>query len=155
MDYVRFAWDRTLETGIPIIDNQHKRWIAAVNALFETHQRGKGIKEIERTMAFLVEYTLKHFDDEEEIQEKYGYPNHLEHKHIHNKFKGEAQHLAAVLHRDGPTDELITHTCVTIGRWVINHIKRVDSKMAAYIRDKEQQLSQPKRGWVRIYDGKN
>ena len=155
MDYVRFAWDRAFETRIATIDNQHKQWIAAVNALFETHQRGKGVKEIERTMAFLVEYTHKHFNDEEEIQEKYGYPHRFEHKQIHDRFKGEAQHLASVLHRDGPKDELITHTCVTIGRWVINHIKSSDSKMATYIRNKEQQRSQPKRGWTRLYDGKN
>ena len=155
MDYVRFAWDRALETGLSAVDNQHKQWIAAVNALFETHQRGKGVKEVERTMTFLVEYTRTHFDDEEEIQEEYGYQHRLEHKQIHNRFKDEAQHLAAVLHRDGPTDELITHTCVTIGRWVIDHIKREDSKMAAYIRDKELQRSQPKSGWTRLYDRKN
>ena len=103
MAYVRIAWDRALETGIAAIDNQHKQWIAATNALFEAHQRGKGVKEIARTMAFLVEYTLKHFNDEEESQEKYGYPHYLAHKQIHDIFKGEAQHLAAVLHRDGPT----------------------------------------------------
>jgi len=60
-----------------------------------------------------------------------------------------------LLHRDGPTDEFITHICVTIGQWVMHHIKSEDSKMAAYIRDKKQQLSQPKRGWTRLYDGKN
>jgi len=155
MDYVRFAWDRTLETGIAPIDNQHKQWIAAVNALFGAHQRGKGVKEVERTMVFFVEYTLKHFNDEEKIQEKYGYTQHLEHKQTHDIFKGEAQQLAAVLHREGPTDELITHICVTIGRWVIDHIKHDDFKMAAYIRDKEMQRSQPQRGWTRLYDRKN
>ena len=155
MDYVRITWERALETGIAAIDNQHKQLIAAVNALFEAHQRGKGVKEVERTMTFLVEYTFQHFNDEEEIQEKYGYPHHFAHKQIHDKFKGEAQHLASVLHREGPTDELTTHVCVTIGRWVIDHIKSEDAKMAAHIRNKEQQRAQPKKGWTRLYDGKN
>ena len=155
MDYVRIAWDRALETGIATIDNQHKQLIAAVNALFEAHQRGKGVKEVERTMAFLVEYTFKHFNDEEELQEKYGYPHFHAHKQIHDRFKDEAQHLAAVLHRDGPTDEFISHVCDITARWLLHHIKKDDFKMAAYIRNKEQQRSQPKRGWTRLYDRKN
>jgi len=155
MAYTRVSWDRALETGYTIVDNQHKQWIAAVNALFEAHQRSKGRKEVERTMAFLVEYTLKHFNDEEELQEKYGDPHSLAHKQNHAEFKNVAQDLAAVLHRDGPTDELISHVCVTISRWMFNHIKQDDLKMAAYIRSKEQQRSKTKRGWIRLYDGKN
>ena len=155
MPYTRITWDRALETGCATVDNQHKQWIAAVNALFEAHQRSKGRKEVERTMAFLVAYTLKHFDDEEELQEKYGYPYCLAHKQNHAAFKAVAQDLSAALQRDGPTDEVISHVCATISRWMFHHIKQDDLKMAAYIRSKEQQLSKPKRGWTRLYDGKN
>ena len=155
MTYTHIAWDRALETGTATIDNQHKQLISMVNALFEAHQRGKGSKEVERTMSFLVEYTIRHFNDEEELQEKYAYPHYLAHKQNHDRFNSITKHLAGVLHRDGPTDELITHICDTIGQWVLNHIKKEDFKMAAYIRHKDQEISQPKRGWTRLYDGKN
>ena len=155
MANTRIAWDRALETGYSIVDNQHKQWLAAVNALSDAHQRGKGRKEVERTMTFLEEYTLKHFNDEEELQEKYGYPHYLAHQQNHAEFKDVAQYLSAALHRDGPTDELISHVCVTVSQWMSNHIKQNDLKMAAYIRNKEQERSQPPRGWTRLYNGKN
>ncbi|MDR0466620.1 MAG: hemerythrin family protein [Deltaproteobacteria bacterium] len=155
MAFTHIIWDRALETGHTIVDNQHKQWVAAVNALFEAHQRGKGVKEVERTMAFLVSYAHKHLDDEEELQEKYAYPGYPEHKKAHAAFRELAQHLAAVLHRDGPTEEVITQACITIAEWLINHIKSEDSKMAAFIRNEEQQRVRSEKGWTRIFDKTN
>ena len=155
MAYVRIAWDRALETGYAVVDNQHKQWIASVNAFFEAYQRGKGSKEVERTLAFLVSYALKHLDDEEELQKKYSYPGHLEHKQVHAVFKELAHNLVATMRCNGPTDEVINYVCVTISQWLINHIKQNDLKMAAYIRNEEQQRISQKKGWTRLYDGKN
>ena len=137
MAYTYTKWDPALATGHDIIDNQHKQLITAVNELFEAHRSGKGRKEVERTMDFLVAYTIKHFSDEEKLQIKSEYPHHLAHKQLHDGFKGEAEELAAALRRNGPTEEFISHVCVTIGRWVINHIKSEDFTMAAHVRSRE------------------
>jgi hemerythrin len=137
MTYTYTKWDPDLATGHNIIDTQHQQLIAAVNALFDAHREGKGPKAVEQTMDFLVAYTIKHFGDEEKIQEKAEYPHYRAHKLLHDGFKGEAQDLAAALRRDGPTDEFISHVCVTIGRWVINHIKSEDFKMAAHVKSRE------------------
>ena len=138
MAYTYTKWDPDLATGHDVIDKQHQQLIAAVNALFAAHRERKGREEVERTMDFLVAYTVKHFSDEEKIQEKSEYPLYTAHKQIHEGFKAEAQDLAAALRREGPTDELISNVCVTIGRWIINHIKSEDFRMAAHVRSKEQ-----------------
>jgi len=127
-------WNPEWATGNELIDSQHQQLIAAVNSLFDAQRGGKGRQEVERTMDFLVEYTIKHFNDEENLQEKSEYPHRAEHKQIHADFKEVAQNLAYKLHRDGPTDELVGHVCVTIGRWIINHIKNEDFKVAAHVR---------------------
>ena len=137
MTYTYTKWDPNLATGHDIIDNQHKQLITAVNELFEAHRSGKGPKAVERTMDFLVAYTIKHFSDEEKIQVKAEYPHYPVHKQIHDEFKGVAQDLAATLRRDGPTDEFISNVCVTIGRWVINHIKSEDFIMASHVNSRE------------------
>ena len=138
MAYTYTTWSPELATGHTLIDNQHQQWIAAVNNLFDAYRNGKGRKEVERTMDFLVAYTIKHFSDEEKLQKTCEYPHYLAHQQIHADFKGVAQDLASTLRHNGPTDEFISHVCVTIGRWVINHIKNDDLKMAAHIRSKEQ-----------------
>jgi hemerythrin len=134
-----YAWSPDLETGNTAIDNQHKQLIAAVNDLFDAHQHGKGRQEVERTMEFLVGYTIKHFADEGKLQEKYDYPDYLIHKQAHTNFKAVAQELTKKLSKEGPTDELIRNVYVTVGEWLVNHIKGDDFKMATYVRSKEQE----------------
>jgi len=152
MAYQYTTWTPDLETGHPVIDGQHRQWIAAVNELFDAHKNGRGRKEVERTMAFLIEYTNKHFNDEEGLQQKYGYAEHPAHKQIHADFKKKARELAGELYRSGPTEENINNVCVTIGRWVVNHIKTADLTMAAYIRSKvaQQPLALQKRTYPRL-----
>ena len=140
MAYRYTTWEPSLETGHAIIDKQHKQLIRAVNSLFDAQRSGKGRKEIEQTMAFLVDYTIEHFADEEEFQVKYGYPDYLQHKKSHEEFKETVRELASKLHQSGPTVALISNACLAIGRWVVNHIKTEDLQMAAYIRNKEQSL---------------
>ena len=136
MAYLYATWTPDLITGYTIIDEQHKQLIAAVNDLAAAHRDGKGRAEVERTMNFLVAYTIKHFDDEQKLQEKYTYPEYPAHKSIHEKFKETVQELVGQFHRNGPTEELIGHVCLTIGRWIVNHIKAEDFKMVAYLRSK-------------------
>ena len=140
MAYQYTTWSPDLETGHAAIDNQHKQWIAAVNALFEAHKSGKGRKEVEQTMAFLVDYTIKHFSDEEKLQQRYGYPEYPAHKQTHAEFKETARGMAGTLYRDASTEEAISDVCLTMGRWVVNHIKAEDFKMTAYIRSKERNV---------------
>jgi len=130
------VWSQDLETGNATIDNQHQQLIATVNALYEAYLSGKGREEVERTMEFLVGYTVKHFTDEEALQRKYDYPEYHEHKQAHTDFKAVALGLSAELYRDGPTDEFIRKVYVTIGEWLVNHIKGEDFKMAAYVQSK-------------------
>ena len=140
MAYQYTTWDSSLETGYSNIDKQHKEWIAAVNAIFDAHQSKKGRKEVEQALRFLLEYTSAHFSDEEAIQEAYEYPGYLSHKQLHEKFKEKVLEMGEKLHRNDSTGELVSNVCLTMGRWVVHHIKVEDCKMAAYIRIKAQEL---------------
>jgi len=140
MAYYQYTtWTPALETGHAVIDEQHKHLFAAVNDLFEALKSGKGGKEVEQTLSFLVDYTHEHFNDEEELQQKYDYPEHLAHKQFHEEFKETAQKFASkLLFRSSPTEEFVSDVCHTIGRWVFDHIKAEDFKMTTYILSKEQ-----------------
>ena len=133
-----YAWTPDLATGNAVIDDQHKLLFSMVNALFDAYQGGKERQEVARTMEFLVEYTIKHFADEEELQEKYGYPDYPAHKHLHAEFKELVRRLATKMSQHGPTDNAIIEVCTTIGEWLFMHVKDEDSRMAAYIQSKAQ-----------------
>ena len=133
---MNYVWSLELETGHAAIDKQHKQLIAALNALSDAYRSGKGSQEVERTMDFLMGYTVKHFADEEALQLKYDYPDYHRHRQFHNDFKATAQALSAELYRDGPTDAFISKVYATVGDWLVNHIRSEDFKMAAYVQGK-------------------
>jgi hemerythrin len=137
MAYTFTTWTDDLVTGSDVIDDQHKQLVDAVNNLFDAQRSGKGQREVQRTLNFLLEYTVKHFSDEEALQEEYGYPGYAAHKQIHTEFKAIAQELAQE-YQGKPSDALIKHITTVVGRWVIHHIKDEDKKMALYVLSRMQ-----------------
>ena len=57
-------WNRTLETGIEVIDSQHRRIVAYINAL-EDARIAKDRTRIGSIIEQLVDYTQSHFGFEE------------------------------------------------------------------------------------------
>ena len=133
-----YTWNSALETRHTTIDNQHKQWIAAVSALFDAHENGQGRQGVEKTLDFLLGYTVKHFADEEALQEQHNYSEYYEHKRLHAEFKRMVQEIIAAVPQEGSVDAFVSEVYVTISEWVVNHIKGDDFKMAVYVRNKEQ-----------------
>jgi hemerythrin len=133
-----YEWDYSFETWNKMIDNQHKQLVAALNNLLEACRAGKGKEELERTMEFLNGYTLKHFGDEEKLQKRCQYPEYYGHKLLHEDFKRVVGNLAKQLKEEGPSDMLTRKFYVSIGDWLVNHIKGDDFKLAVYLRTQVQ-----------------
>lgn len=129
-----FTWTEDLRTGNELIDQQHKQLIQAINELLNACAQGKGRTEVERTMRFLQDYTAKHFADEEQLQQRYRYPDYANHKRYHEAFKQTVRDLAQELQKEGPTIVLVGKLNTSVGGWLLNHIKREDVKVAAHIR---------------------
>ena len=129
-----YVWDSSLETGYDKVDNQHKQLVKAVNNLMDASESGKGDKAVMETLEFLTGYAIKHFADEEKLQTQYGYPDYLNHKRIHDEFKGVVGELTQRVVNEGPTAEIIDEVSSTIGAWLLNHIKGDDFRMAAFVK---------------------
>ena len=129
-----YKWDSSLETGYEKVDNQHKQLVAAVNSLMEASAEGKGDEAVMKTLDFLTGYAVKHFADEEQLQVNYEYPDYLNHKRIHDDFKGTVAELVKRVRNEGPTESIIGEVSGIIGAWLLNHIKGDDFRMAAYVK---------------------
>jgi hemerythrin len=134
---MKYEWDKSLESGHEMIDNQHKQLFASVNDLLDKCTAGKGKDELSASLDFLTDYTIKHFFDEEKLQQSYNYPEYQKHKQYHDAFKNVVRDLKVRLIMKGPTDELIKDVHTQIGDWLITHIKGNDIKLAAYIKAKD------------------
>lgn len=129
-----YTWSKELETGNEMIDTQHKQLIEAFNNLLEACTTGKAQTDLNKTMDFLIQYTVKHFADEEKLQRQYNYPEYENHKKLHEDFKLVVLDLAEQLKKDGSSISLVTKVNLNIGNWLRNHIKKEDAKIAVHIR---------------------
>ena len=131
-----YSWDKTLETGNPSIDEQHKSLVNAVNELLESCSQGKGRSDVEKTLKFLQDYVIKHFNDEEKLQIKSSYPDYKAHKEKHEAFKKTVDEIAQEFNKSGASIQLVAKVNSSVAGWLISHIKTEDKKVAAHIKNK-------------------
>lgn len=131
-----YKWTADLETGNPTIDREHKQLIEAINQLLDACSQGKGRAEIGKTLQFLDNYVIQHFNDEETLQRRYNYPDYPNHKQYHEGYKKTIQDIMREFKAGGATVVLVGKVNTAIAGWLINHIKREDVKVAAHIRQK-------------------
>jgi hemerythrin len=133
---MEYVWDDSLKTGNEMIDDQHKQLIAALNGLLDVAETKK-TEAFKESLDFLNDYTIKHFFEEEQLQQKYEYPDYPNHKKLHDGFKEVVRDMYRRHIMKGITDELISQIKSEIGGWLVTHIKVQDVKLAAHIRSKE------------------
>lgn len=130
-----YQFTQDLVTGNQLIDDEHKQLIRAINDLLDACSAGKGRMELEKTTQFLIDYTAKHFADEERLQQQTKYPDYMNHKKYHEEFKRVVADLGKKLQQEGPTVVLVGQVNSAIAGWLLNHIKREDVKVAAHVRN--------------------
>ncbi|MDR1430077.1 MAG: bacteriohemerythrin [Spirochaetaceae bacterium] len=129
-----YRWDDSFVSGVRLIDARHMRLFEAVNRLIDACEQGKGKEELAKSLAFLSNYTVKHFSEEEELQKKYGYAEYASHREIHEAFKETVRDFALELESKGPSEDLVERLKREVGGWLVSHVKVVDLKMAAVIK---------------------
>lgn len=123
-----------LKTGNPLIDAQHKSLFEAINNLLTACAEGHGREQIKKTANFLLDYTKRHFGDEENLQMRSNYPDIVAHKRMHAEFTAVAAGLIEELNRDGANIAVVAKINKAVSGWLINHIKREDAKIAAHLK---------------------
>lgn len=132
-----FKWKDSLETGNMTIDGQHKELIEAANKLLTACSEGKGRDQIQSTGQFLLDYTKKHFGDEERLQIKSNYPDYQNHKKLHEFFVSEVKTLVSDLNTQGPSVAMVGKINNLISGWFFNHISKEDTKVSAHLKKQQ------------------
>lgn len=130
-----YQFTKDLETGNRVIDSEHRQLIDAVNLLLDACAKGQGRTQVLDTAHFLLDYTKKHFSDEESIQVKNHYPEYTRHKKIHEDFKKTAAGLVQKIEVEGPTVANVGQINTLLAGWLLNHIKGEDKKLANYLKN--------------------
>ena len=78
-----------------MVDTPHTKLVDAINTLHDSMKDGKGKEVAEKTLNFLVDYTIQHFSAEEDLMKKKAYPDFTNHKATHDKFVAEVKEIKA------------------------------------------------------------
>ncbi|MCL1875232.1 MAG: bacteriohemerythrin [Synergistaceae bacterium] len=124
-------WTPDLEIGDARIDAQHKQLVEATDRLLKACSGKRNPAAIDEMLNYLVNYTVQHFKDEEDVQLEYGFPGYAEHKKNHESFKETVGNLVA-RYKSGGVDNFKEEIYTVIVSWLVDHIIKDDSKIAVH-----------------------
>jgi hemerythrin len=88
------VWRDESNVEIPIIDEQHRGLVAAINSLYFFIQEGWGVEALKPTLSIIKSYSGFHSKTEEGILAKVEYPELQEHVESQKKFEREVDVVA-------------------------------------------------------------
>jgi len=129
-----FHWDKTFQTGNPVIDEQHEQLVKIVNRFGELLSRNaSGKKDIEQVCAELMQYAHHHFEEEERVMSMAG----IDIRHLMQ----HSQQHQVLLEQILPLRQLVEVGDLEAGKhlfdflvnWLVFHILGTDMLMAKQI----------------------
>jgi hemerythrin len=137
-------WTEDLETGIQVIDDQHKRIIGYINELHHASETGNSA-EVQEVLEGLLDYTITHFQFEEELQAKAGYPFLKAHQRVHEIFM---KRIAAFRERADKGENIIPELLSMLKVWLSSHIKGDDRDYVESVRKITGSNETETTGWL-------
>lgn len=116
------TWDPKLDTGIEVIDTQHKRIVSYVNQLEAAQMKGDKMG-VAQVIEQLVDYTQSHFGFEEAMMEEAGYKFLKPHQKVHELFIKRVTDFTV---RAAKGEEIAGELHSMLVKWLINHIASED-----------------------------
>jgi hemerythrin len=124
-------WSDQIATHIGVIDYEHKQLVALFNeveALGGTRATQEDKMSVLRSLRI---YANKHFLVEEELMLAHAYPKYEAHRLEHEEFRSKIEQVEADLKKSDM--DIMVLVATYLGRWIVNHIQKVDKHLADYL----------------------
>ncbi|MTJ93544.1 MAG: bacteriohemerythrin [Desulfovibrio sp.] len=128
------SWTDDLSVGVGIIDEQHKGLVDLINELNAAMRQRRSDSVLVGVLERLKQYTVKHFATEEELFDKFGYPDTASHKKAHHDLVEKVLAFEAELRsgRAKVTMEIMRF----LKDWLVGHIMGTDKRYGPFLNSK-------------------
>jgi len=126
-------WNEDLSVGHPTIDAQHREIFKRFGVLLEACNQGRASESLQELFDFLDTYVHDHFSAEEELMNRYAYPDKMAHLAEHDEFVQRLEALKQELSATGITPLVLIRTNKALIYWLTHHIRNVDSGLSTYL----------------------
>lgn len=132
----KIEWNEGLSLGLEKIDRQHKHLIDLANSLLAATHR-MATAEIHKIFHQFREYTVYHFNEEEEYMKSIKYPKLEDHQRQHIDLKNQVKQFQDTIYRHGtiPEEEILEF----LRNWLINHIIQSDLAIKDFLAKKNSE----------------
>jgi hemerythrin-like metal-binding protein len=126
-------WCTSYSVSNSSLDEQHQKMFTIIselhNAMFQKHGR----EQMAATIRQLIEYTQKHFAEEERQMEMSGFPGLAGHKAAHEKLKQQVVEIEQRFHdsKDSMAGDMLGFL---VSDWLVKHILEMDKQYAPYLK---------------------
>ncbi len=134
---MKIEWTDDLSTGIPEMDEQHKRLIALLDGFYTAVERGEREEGIRTLFEGVDQYTVFHFSAEEAFMEQIGYPDLASHRETHTMFRRE--YLSAMERHEAGDRKAVRDLVAFLFSWLYTHIQKTDKRYGLFFRQQAGQ----------------
>ncbi|MBI4808081.1 MAG: bacteriohemerythrin [Nitrosomonadales bacterium] len=131
-----FTWDNKFNTGVEVVDTQHQKLVELINRLGAISAHQTTTAELGEILTELANYTVYHFNTEEELMKKFGVDATHQQAHIkaHQHFTAQVTVAAKILlGSKDVTNQLVAPLLKYLTNWLVQHILGSDTRMGQEI----------------------
>lgn len=128
-----FIWDERYSVGIQEIDEQHKQIFAILDKLYNLLKVGQTDYVAAQIIPELEEYTIFHFEKEEQLLGRYHYSEVEEHIQEHENFKLRLREIKDEIRSGRVT--LGFELMIFLKKWIDHHILVVDKHYSLCLKE--------------------
>ena len=124
-------WRDDYSVGITSIDEQHQKLCIMISKLEKSVKPNDACQVMGEVLKDLVEYVKFHFQDEEKVMSRIGYPELKQQKDKHKELVGQVVNILLDL-KNGITIER-NELYFFLKNWLVHHILEEDKKIGDYL----------------------
>ena len=128
--HVKIKWDEHYNLGVEEIDREHKKLFSILDkimVLVQNEEEGKIQHACREGVKFFKNYTITHFEHEENFMLSISYGKYQRHKKIHDDLKNNLlPAMEEELEANNYNEEAVRHFLGVCTAWLITHIEAED-----------------------------
>jgi len=124
----KIEWIEDYSVGISSVDSEHMRLVQIINHLNEAIRKEESKAVLVHTFDRLIEYSMEHFENEENLMRQYQYPEIEEHIREHKRLMRTVMELNKEKKYIFPAN-----VSEFLNSWLIDHILTTDMKYKEYL----------------------
>lgn len=129
-----FKWTDKLNTGIKLIDGQHRELFRRIDELALALYEGQTRHQLTELIDFLHIYVKQHFNAEEEIMKSNSFPGLSEHRKNHESFTDIYNRIINDYMKSGSGPYIALRVEKEMRDWWENHIMKMDMEYVPYVK---------------------